>query len=1074
MRLGFNLGFNMMKMIVWQRFAAFLIVLSLLVPAPILANSREGKKNFREGQKYETLRQWDLAAQQYALAVAAEPNNPEYKLRYLRSLQQASLMFVRSGDTLAEQGDYSSAYSAYRQAFSYDQGNELAKLKMERVLDTQKNQATGGDTSITNKIGNVFPTSNEIQFARRERPREPAQTISFKETKFKSVVSNLGRQLDLNVVFDESVKDSPVTIELNEVTMAKALDIILKIYKYSFEQVDNRTILVYADNATNRPRFETLMVKTFYLGNLTSQQARTALTALLPAGRQIASLDQPNAPGGNMMIVKATATELQLVQDILANLDKNKNEVVLDVEIYEVSHDSLLQLGNQIVSTALNVTETRLDSTGKPVDYPLGSTASLNNLGGVGRANAGKIVGNSFTPFLSGIGTLIGLPPTQLSLLQSRGDAKLLNRAQVHVIDGQKNQTKVGRSVPVRLGTTYGFGGGGVGTGGLTGGGAVNGAIGGGFGSTGGFGFPGIDSIQYRDVGLVIEAKPTVTNAGYVEIEMKFETSDIVSSGSDATNLTPSFTQRSLNTTARIQDGVTAVVAGINTESNGNSRASIPVLGMIPILGRFITTPRQDGRQSDLIITVTPHIVRSQGIDGNDHLAKFAGQAQAGPTPSVEDVVFRAQLVEERERRMIAQQPLQGAPSGQGGQGAPPAPGQPVPASMTGVANPATVQTPNPPISMANPRTPAGTPVQPVANPAPARPRPRVINDQVIASSGIVPNSVSASASGGDSGRSFQRNLPPPDPVVVNSVPEARVPNQSAPQGSATPAGRPAELDGRELIRAPTAGMPTGDVTGTAPIPTAGGAPVGAGEKPAGEAGAASGESDQEESTLVERPPNPVQPAVLRTVRRPEHVERAIAQARAEAERRRREMKANPKPEPPPQMPAEITKPVQPGKVAPAITTMGAVSASAAGPTLRLDPQSLSSAVGSTFRINIDANSQKSVTLSTLALKFDSARLSVRNVTAGEMLGPNPAFTFKVENGFLIVQFNPSPASVSTGKGRLLSVEFSATAGGQSEVTVETRVSLFRDIQNTRLQLKPASARIVISQDGQASVPNEK
>jgi hypothetical protein len=100
--------------------------------------------------------------------------------------------------------------------------------------------------------------------------------------------------LDLNVVFDESVKDSPVTIELNEVTMAKALDIILKIYKYSFEQVDNRTILVYADNPTNRPRFETLMVKTFYLGNLTSQQARTALTRSSPAGRQIASLDQPN------------------------------------------------------------------------------------------------------------------------------------------------------------------------------------------------------------------------------------------------------------------------------------------------------------------------------------------------------------------------------------------------------------------------------------------------------------------------------------------------------------------------------------------------------------------------------------------------------------------------------------------------------------------------------------------------------------------------------------------------------------------------------------------------------------
>jgi hypothetical protein len=104
-----------------------------------------------------------------------------------------------------------------------------------------------------------------------------------------------------------------------------------------------------------------------------------------------------------------------------------------------------------------------------------------------------------------------------------------------------------------RLGTTFGFGGGGVGTGWASPesrGREWRRCRWWSAASAGGFGFPGIDSIQYRDVGLVIEAKPTVTNAGYVEIEMKFETSDIVSSGSDATNLTPSFTQRSLNTTA--------------------------------------------------------------------------------------------------------------------------------------------------------------------------------------------------------------------------------------------------------------------------------------------------------------------------------------------------------------------------------------------------------------------------------------------------------------------------------------------------------------------------------------------
>lgn len=238
---------------------------------------------------------WDLAVHHYSLAVAAEPNNPEYRLHYLRALQQASLWFVKTGDSLAEQQDFGGAYAAYLKANSYDQANEIARLKMERMKKLQADREGGIDGGLPNKIGNVFPTNNEIQFARKERPRIPAN-VAFKDTKFKSVVSNLARQLNLNVVFDESVKDSPVSIELNDVTIAKSLDIILKIYKYSFEQVDNRTILVYADNPTNRPRFETLMVKTFFLGNLTSQQADGA--DLTPSGRAADRLDRSTKQRG--------------------------------------------------------------------------------------------------------------------------------------------------------------------------------------------------------------------------------------------------------------------------------------------------------------------------------------------------------------------------------------------------------------------------------------------------------------------------------------------------------------------------------------------------------------------------------------------------------------------------------------------------------------------------------------------------------------------------------------------------------------------------------------------------------
>jgi hypothetical protein len=136
------------------RLVALVLAASLLAPAPALAASRSGKKNFREGQKYEILLQWDLAVHHYSLAVAAEPNNPEYRLHYLRALQQASLWFVKTGDSLAEQQDFGGAYAAYLKANSYDQANEIARLKMERMKKLQADREGGIDGGLPNKIGN--------------------------------------------------------------------------------------------------------------------------------------------------------------------------------------------------------------------------------------------------------------------------------------------------------------------------------------------------------------------------------------------------------------------------------------------------------------------------------------------------------------------------------------------------------------------------------------------------------------------------------------------------------------------------------------------------------------------------------------------------------------------------------------------------------------------------------------------------------------------------------------------------------------------------------------------------------
>src|SRR6266536_1799751 len=143
---------------------ALTLAICLSLPSTCFAGGKAGKKNFKEGVVYETAEQWDLAAQQYALAVAAEPDNAEYRLRLLRAMQMASLMFAARGDLLEAKGDYAGAYNAYARAFIYDRANETTRIKMSRMIEQQKSRdGMSASARYNPRNGNLAPVSNEIQ-----------------------------------------------------------------------------------------------------------------------------------------------------------------------------------------------------------------------------------------------------------------------------------------------------------------------------------------------------------------------------------------------------------------------------------------------------------------------------------------------------------------------------------------------------------------------------------------------------------------------------------------------------------------------------------------------------------------------------------------------------------------------------------------------------------------------------------------------------------------------------------------------------------------------------------------------
>lgn len=1044
-----------------HRFLAAFLTLCLTVPSTAvmaLADGKSGKKSYREGLKYEELQQWDRAAQEFALAVAAEPGNAEYKLHYARALQSASIMYMKQGDELAKQGDYASAYNAYRSALGYDPGNEMASMKMRSMLEIQKDQALGlGQAKYDPKTGNVKPISNEITVASKPRSQDVVQSISWKDGDFKEVIRNMARTLGLNVLFDESVRvPNKLTFELQDITMAKAFDLILLQNKMAFEQVDRKTIIIFADNPQAKGKFEKALVKTFYLGNIKTADARNVINSLLP-GRQVGVLEEQK-----VIMLKGTPAELQLVQDMLESVDKNISEVVIDVEIYEVSHSTASQIGNQLASTPQTLVQEAKDSTGKITQAAV-VTAGLSNLGGVGvalgtlggSALLGTMGRNSTSGTYQGPGAFLGLPPTTLSLLQSAGNSKLLAKTQIHALDGQQNQTKVGQSVPVRTGTNYGAGGY-LGTGTTTGT-TTNPTL-----NTGLSGLNSglFDNIQYKDVGLVIDVTPKITNEGYVEIKMKLETSNVEGSGTDTTNLTPTFTQRSLSTTSRIQDGVTSIVASINQERRNDTRAGVPVVGMVPILGRFFTTPKQDKSMSDIVITVTPHIIRATEIGPKDRLAYNAGSltnaggAGSGLSSSIEEVLNRAQQAEEQERRLIAAQ--RGLPID-------PATG-----------NTTIAQTPPPQtVPVSNSAVPARNNYQ--DNGLPAGPSGAATNFQTVSNTeGQAPRKKVVFEGSGSSGN---QNYNSPAVTSEAAAPPAADPLPVVPN---TEMLQPTGAGANPTL--PNGAPPNGAMPPNGAAPNAAGA-TGADAKPDGEK-----MPDISEHTPQIPPGTEVRPASVTNAPRPAHVEKYIQEQQLKALKEQQAAaaaKRNSAPTPAasaveyvPPTPRVNAPQALPKAVVKGANTknsdLAAFNPTGAPVPMRIEPPkagtvalSLSAAqarlqINKPVTMTLQVDSQSMLTTANLAVQFDPTKLEVKSVKAGDMFGKQPDLSHTVDNGTLLISINSANGKLSKASGRLIVIEFVPIAEGPAEVAInggETRVML---TDNVRANITATSAQVSI------------
>ncbi|MBA3713910.1 MAG: hypothetical protein H0W76_15880 [Pyrinomonadaceae bacterium] len=622
--------------------ALVMAVCLLAAPITVLAK-KKGEKNFKRGMEHEAAQQWDKAAQEFALAVAALPSDVEYQLHYRRSLFNASQTFMQKGRALAEQGDFTGAYNAYRQAYGYDQVNELALAEMERMLRLQREkEGIPEPDAVTSRGGaraTIAPTSatGSRIAAGRTSALPPDDTLPIRAEQLRIInindeleplIAKLAEELDLNVVFDKDftqVGKRKVNLKLRNTTTARALDYVFKSQGIFFQKLDRRTILV-ADQA-KRQQYQELVLRTFYLYNIKPEEARNLVQQTLPAGQGRTPAAIYINPQTNSITIRDTPETIRIIGELLKGIDKERAEVVMDVAIYEVSRSDLERLGGQLGNS------TQLGNLG-------GTSAFAIGAGGSRQVAQQALIGAAPTA----LGAAFLIPPFVLSALQSKTNTRLLSSTQLHAFDGEKSTTSVGRSVPIQTGATVNPYGGGTGTNPQQPSGGFNPGV------FGGYGAP---IIQYEQTGLELSFQPQVFPNLDVQIDMDIKSTEVEGTAG-ASNLTPIISKRAIKGKARVQNNRTMMLASIAQDKQLSGRDGIPILGLVPIIGRLFTTPRRDNQQSDIVITVTPRVLRAPNITPSDEELRKTGSMQSPATETLEALVRDA----DREDQLAAARKL--------------------------------------------------------------------------------------------------------------------------------------------------------------------------------------------------------------------------------------------------------------------------------------------------------------------------------------------------------------------------------------------------------------------------------
>ena len=572
---------------------------ALVLAIVALAGCAAGRA-YSRAEKAARAGDWDAAVQYYTEAVQADPSSPVYKIALHRAQLAASRDHLDKAHELEAKGDLEGASSEYQRAAIFDPSNRQAIEKAAEL-----------DQKLKEKAEAARPKRQYEQMKERARQsvEPPLNPTSRAPLVFKfaagisvrQILELLGQTSGINVVFESGFQEqtNKSAIDLDGVTFEQALNLVMTANKLFYKVLNPKTILVITDTPQLRLQYEDQVIQTFYLSNSDPTAMQSLLNGLLVAQAQQASRPQimPNKDA-NSITIRGSASMVAIASRIIENNDKPRAEVVIDVEILEVNRQ-------RVKSYGLNLSNYQIGFQFSPEGAP--------NAGGTGTTNTGQFNLNTLLHGLNPSQFYATVPQAVVKFLESDSQTKLIAKPSLRGAEGKKLTANLGDQIPVPSTTFQPL---------ISGGTAMN----------------PFTSFNYKDVGVNVEVTPRVTLEGDVILEVMVESSTKGADVNVAGQNLPSFGSRKVTTTMRLGDGESNLLAGLLRDDERKMLSGVPGGIHVPVIKQLFSANDSQIAQTDIVMLLTPHIIRSAGITERNLQGIYIGSAQnpvIGGAPSL-------------------------------------------------------------------------------------------------------------------------------------------------------------------------------------------------------------------------------------------------------------------------------------------------------------------------------------------------------------------------------------------------------------------------------------------------------